>query len=144
VKTLGDGFLVEFSSALDAVNCACEIQTGIRDLNRTAPADTRHQLRVGIHLGDVVESSGDILGDAVNVASRIHTYAPKGGIAVTQQVYDQVRNKIELPIISLGRKRLKHVKLSAEVFRIKLPWESPPRRPKVKRVRPRRAGTGGK
>lgn len=140
IKTLGDGFLVEFASALDAVRCAREVQTVIRDLNRAGPGASRHQLRVGIHLGDVVETSGDILGDAVNIASRIHAYAPEGGIALTQQVFDQVQNKIELPIESLGVKRLRHVRRPVEVFRIVLPWDSPESKPRGDRARARRSG----
>src|SRR6267143_4705337 len=75
VKTIGDGFLVEFASALDAVRCAYDIQRAMRELNIALPAGKRIRLRVGIHLGDVVESEGDISGDAVNVASRIQPLA---------------------------------------------------------------------
>jgi class 3 adenylate cyclase len=124
VKTMGDGFLVEFASALDAMKCAFDIQGQTRDLNLSVPTEDRIQLRIGIHVGDVVESEGDILGDAVNVASRIDRLAVGGGIAVSQQVYDQVRNKFELTIKSLGKKRLKNVTLPVEVYRVVLPWEN--------------------
>ncbi|MFZ0892559.1 MAG: adenylate/guanylate cyclase domain-containing protein [Thermoplasmata archaeon] len=130
VKTLGDGVLVEFSSALDATKCAFEIQERIHELNRTRAVKDRIRLRVGIHLGDVIESGADILGDAVNVASRIEPLAPEGGISISRQVYDQVRNKFELPMKSVGKKRLKHVKVPVEVYCVVLPWECKPGRAK--------------
>src|SRR5439155_27031773 len=71
VKIIGDAFFVEFSSALDAIRCAYDVQRATREYNFSLPEERRIHLRVGIHLGDVVESAGDISGDAVNVASRI-------------------------------------------------------------------------
>jgi len=123
VKTMGDAFLVEFQSALDAVRCAYEIQRSTREFNISLPQERRIQLRVGIHLGDVVESAGDISGDAVNVASRIQPLAEAGGICITRQVYDQVQNKFELQLVSLGPKSLKNVLAPLEVFKVALPWE---------------------
>ena len=128
VKTLGDGFLVEFASALDAVKCAYDIQREVRDFNLSCAREARIHLRVGIHLGEVIESGEDILGDAVNVASRIERLATDGGISLTQPVYEQVRNKFELSIKSLGRKHLKHIRDPVEVYRVRLPWEHANRR----------------
>ena len=128
VKTLGDGFLVEFASALDAVKCAYDIQGEIREFNLSCAKELRIHLRVGIHLGDVIESGDDILGDAVNVASRIERFATSGGISLTQPVYDQVRNKFELSIKRLGKKHLKHVNDPVEVYRVVFPWERTYRR----------------
>jgi len=122
VKTMGDAFLVEFPSSLDAVRCAYDIQRAARELNISLPEDRRVHLRVGIHLGDVVETSGDISGDAVNVASRIQPLAEDGGVCLTRQVYDQVRNKFELQLTSLGSKQLKNVAVPAEVFKMVMPW----------------------
>jgi TolB-like protein/Flp pilus assembly protein TadD len=123
VKTMGDAFLVEFPNALDAVNCAFEIQRATREHNESLPDEKRVHLRVGIHLGDVVESQGDILGDAVNVASRIVPLAEDGGVCLTRQVYDQVANKFELPLKSLGPKSLKNVSTPMEIFKMGMPWD---------------------
>jgi class 3 adenylate cyclase len=122
VKTMGDGFLVEFPNALDAVKCAYEIQKSTRDHNASIATERRIHLRVGIHLGDVVDSGGDILGDAVNIASRIEPLADDGGVCLTRQVYDQVLNKFELPLISLGSMPLKNVTVPSEVFKMVMPW----------------------
>ena len=122
VKTMGDAFLVEFPSALDAVRCAYDIQRATREFNISLPADKRIHLRVGVHVGDVVESQGDISGDAVNVASRIEPLAEDGGVCLTQQVYDHVQNKLELPLESLGSKSLKNVTVPLEVYKMVMPW----------------------
>jgi TolB-like protein/Tfp pilus assembly protein PilF len=123
VKTIGDAFLIEFPSALDAVKCAYDIQRTARELNLSLNEDRRVHLRIGIHLGDVVESEGDISGDAVNVASRIVPFAENGGISLSRQVYDQVQNKFELPLTSLGTKTLKNVGTPVELYKVALPWQ---------------------
>ena len=123
VKTIGDAFLVVFSSALDAVRCAYDIQRSVREFNISLPDDRRVHLRIGIHLGDVLESQGDISGDAVNVASRIQHLAEGGGVSLTRQVYDQVQNKFELPLKSLGLKSLKNVNAPLEVYKMGMPWD---------------------
>ena len=124
VKTIGDAFLVEFPSALSAVKCAYEIQKTTKEFNNSLPEERRVHLRIGIHLGDVVESQGDISGDAVNVASRIESLADSGGVCLTRQVYDQVQNKLELPLISLGTRLLKNVSSSMEVYKMVMPWDA--------------------
>ena len=123
VKTIGDAFLIEFPSALDAIKCAYDIQRTARELNVSQSEDKRVHLRIGIHLGDVVESEGDISGDAVNVASRIGPFAENGGICLSRQVYDQVQNKFELPFTSLGAKILKNVGTPVELYKVALPWQ---------------------
>lgn len=122
VKTLGDAFLVEFPSSLDAVRCAYDIQRAARELNISLPDEQRIHLRVGIHLGDIVASGGDISGDAVNVASRIEALAENGGVCLTRQVYDHIQNKFELPLKSVGNKLLKNVASPVEVFTMVMPW----------------------
>ena len=122
VKTMGDAFLIEFPSALEAIKCAYEIQKAARKFNISTSKDQGINLRIGIHLGDVVESDGDISGDAVNVASRIGPFSEKGGVTLSRQVYDQVQNKFELPLISIGTKILKNVHNPVEMYKIALPW----------------------
>src|SRR5947209_3581068 len=123
VKTIGDAFLVDFTSALNAVKCAYEIQKTSREFNNSLPEERRVHLRIGVHLGDIVESQGDISGDAVNVASRIESIADRGGVCLTRQVYDQVQNKFQLPLRSLGAKSLKNLRAPIEVFKMVMPWE---------------------
>ncbi len=122
IKTMGDAFLVEFPSALDAVRCAYDIQRATREFNITLPSEKRVHLRVGVHVGDVVESQGDISGDAVNVASRIEPIAEDGGVCLSRQVYDHVQNKFELSLESLGSKSLKNVNAPLEVYKMVMPW----------------------
>jgi len=122
VKTIGDAFFIEFPSALDAVRCAYDIQRATREFNISLPEPRRFHIRVGVHLGDVVESEGDVSGDAVNVASRIEPLAEDGGVCLSRQVFDHVRNKFELPLTSLGVKSLKNVADPLEVFKMELPW----------------------
>ena len=123
VKTIGDAFLVEFGSALEATRCAFEIQQALHERNSGLPIEKWVQLRIGIHLGDVVHSEDDVYGDAINVASRIEPLAEPGGVCVSNEVREQVRNKFDFPLQSLGKKDLKNVGEPVEVFRVVLPWE---------------------
>jgi adenylate cyclase len=123
VKTIGDAFLVEFASALEATRCAFDIQQSLYEVNSDRPQDRRVLVRIGIHLGDVIHDHNDVYGDAVNIASRIEPLASPGGICVSQQVYDQIKNKFEFPLSTLGEKNLKNVSEPVEVYRVVLPWE---------------------
>ena len=123
VKTIGDAFLVEFSSSLSAVNCAVAIQESVRRRNSEQPVENQISLRVGVHLGEVLERNGDIYGDAVNVASRIEPLAPPGGICVSRQVHEMVSNKSNLMFKSLGRRELKNVPEPLEVYSLVMSWE---------------------
>ena len=120
VKTIGDAFLVEFRSALDAITCAAEIQSKIADRNSRVPDSRKVQVRIGIHLGDVVHSSNDVYGDAVDIASRIEPLAEPGGICISQQVFDSVKNKTDLGIESAGQVELKNVDAPMGVYRVEL------------------------
>ena len=126
VKTVGDAFLVEFESALDAVRCAIEVQRSLREYGSAAPPEQRIQVRIGIHVGDVVQTGDDVLGDAVNIASRIQPLAEPGGICLSQQVVDQVQNKIPMPLSRLPPVALKHIRAPVPVYRVVLPWSSVP------------------
>ena len=124
IKTIGDAFLVEFASALEAVRCAFEIQQSLHELNSGRSANEKLSLRIGVHLGDVIHGQNDVYGDAVNIASRIEPLADSGGISITEQVYDQIKNKFEFPFSSIGKKELKNVSEPTEVFRVVLPWQN--------------------
>src|SRR6267143_3744352 len=123
VKTIGDGFLVEFASALEAVRCAFDLQQALHDLNSGRSSEKKFSARVGIHVGDVVHSQSDIYGDAVNIASRIEPLAEPGGICISKAVEAQVRNKFDFPITSMGLRTLKNVDVPMEVFKVALPWD---------------------
>ena len=122
VKTIGDAFLAEFASALNAVRCAYDIQRSIREINTSLPDEERLHIRIGIHVGDILESRGDISGDAVNVASRIEPLAEDGGVCLTRQVHDHVQNKFELSLVSMGSRTLKGVNSPVELYQMVMPW----------------------
>jgi len=123
VKAIGDSFLVEFESALDALKCASEIQSYLHDYNVSSKVEWRIKLRIGIHLGDVIHQGGDVLGDAVNIASRIYPLAEPGGVCISEEVQRQVRNKSDLRFVSLGEKSLKNVSTPVEVYMVQMAWE---------------------
>ncbi len=124
IKTVGDAFLVEFDSALDATRCALELQRFLRDSNAASADEGKIRIRIGIHVGDVVEVDGDLLGDAVNIASRIEPLADPEGISISQQVYDQVQNKLSTQFAKLPPVTLKNIRLPMSVYRVVLPWSS--------------------
>jgi adenylate cyclase len=124
VKTMGDAFLIEFESALEATRCAIDVQKSLHDHNQRSLAERRVHLRIGIHLGDVLQRESDVLGDAVNIASRIEPLAQPDGICISQQVYDQVRNKIHRRTEDLGPRQLKNIELPVNVYRILPSWEN--------------------
>jgi len=123
IKTIGDAFLVEFNSALEAAQCAIEIQRALAKRNHDVTAERRIDLKIGIHIGDVVHRGGDVYGDGVNIASRIEPLAGAGGICVSMDVERQIRNALEARFEKLGATDLKNIKLPMELFRIVLPWE---------------------
>ncbi|MFQ5927272.1 MAG: adenylate/guanylate cyclase domain-containing protein, partial [Terriglobia bacterium] len=123
IKTMGDAFLVEFASAVEAARCAIEMQKALVARNATVSADRRIQIRIGLHVGDMVMQENDVFGDGVNIASRIEPLAEPGGICLSEQVFDQIRNKIEEPTVRLGKGELKSIQVPVEIYRIVLPWE---------------------
>jgi adenylate cyclase len=123
IKTIGDAFLVEFNSALEAAQCAIEIQRTLAKRNHDVTADRRIELKIGIHIGDVVHRSGDVYGDGVNIASRIEQLAGAGGICVSMDVERQIRNALEARFEKLAPIELKNVSVPMDLFRIVLPWE---------------------
>jgi adenylate cyclase len=123
IKTIGDAFLVEFNSALEAARCSIEIQRTLAKRDADAPADRQIQVRIGIHIGDVVHRGGDVYGDGVNIASRIEPLASPGGICLSMDVERQIRNAVETRFEKLAPTELKNISVPMELFRIVLPWE---------------------
>ena len=118
-NTAGDAILAEFPSAVDAVRCATEIQTALQTRNEHLPPEQKLQFRMGINLGDVVvQEDGDLLGDGVNVASRIQTVAEPGGVCISGSVYDQIQNKLTLQFKPLGEQQFKNIGQPVRTFTI--------------------------
>ena len=123
IKTIGDAFLVEFESALQAVRCAIELQKSIRRYNETAMPERKVHIRIGIHLGDIVLDENDVYGDGVNICARVQAAAKPDGICISQQVFDQVHNKIGERIVELGFGELKNIDFPTKIYSVMLPWE---------------------
>ena len=123
IKTIGDAFLVEFGSALEAAQCAIEIQRTLAKRNHDVPGDRCIELKIGLHIGDVVHRDGDVYGDGVNIASRIEPLARPGGICVSMDVERQIRNALEARFEKLVPTELKNISVAMDLFRIVLPWE---------------------
>ena len=118
VKLMGDGLLAEFSSVVEAVNCAAEIQRSMAGRNAGSQGRREMAFRIGVHLGDVIVEDGDLYGDGVNIAARLEGIAERGGICISRQAYDQVERKIALGYRSLGPQTLKNIPDPVEVFAI--------------------------
>src|SRR5205809_245339 len=127
IKTIGDAFMVEFSSALDAANCAVEIQRTLAKRNHDVATGRQIEVRIGIHIGDVMHRDRDVYGDGVNIASRIQPLAAPGGICISQDVERQIRNTFTPRLEKLGPTELKNIQLPLDLFRVVLPWEKPKR-----------------
>src|SRR6187551_3965861 len=97
IETAGDSFFVEFNSAVEAANCAIEIQTILHERNKTEREERRIHIRIGLHIGDVVYEDQQVHGDGVNIAARIQPLAQSGGICISEDVARQIRNKISYP-----------------------------------------------
>jgi len=118
VKTTGDGLLVEFSSVVDALRCATEVQAGMTERNTTVPDDRRVEFRIGINVGDVVVEDGDIFGDGVNVAARLEALAEPGGICVSARVQEDSAGKLDLAFEDMGQQELKNIARPVRVYRV--------------------------
>src|SRR6266536_5472351 len=138
IKTIGDAFLIEFHSALEAAQCGIEIQRTLAKRNHDVTAARRIELRIGIHIGDVVHRGGDVYGDGVNIASRIEPLAGPGGICVSMDVERQIHNALEARFEKLAPIELKNVQVPMDLFRIVLPWERDSRL----RAEPQKTGHG--
>jgi class 3 adenylate cyclase/Tol biopolymer transport system component len=118
IKMMGDAFLVSFATVANAVRCAVEIQEQFAKYNESATEKEKILLRIGIHMGDIVVKDNDVFGDGVNIASRIEPLAEPGGICISQEVYNLVRHKLDLQVVSLGPKELKNIKDKIEIYEI--------------------------
>ena len=118
IKTMGDGFLVEFPSALAAVRCAVRIQREIAERNSRTAAPKHVLLRIGIHLGDIVRRENDVVGDGVNIAARIEPMAAPGGICLSEDVARQIQNKVDQSLVRLGPGELKNIQLPVVIYKL--------------------------
>jgi len=121
VKFLGDGSMCEFPTAIAAVTSAQAILQAIRERNEGVTASERFEVRIGLHLGDVIEKDNDLFGDTVNIAARIQTFADRGGIAMSSTVYMSVRNQITIKGAYLGATRLKNIPEKVKIFLVPPP-----------------------
>src|SRR6266851_6025083 len=117
-KLTGDGLLAEFVSPVEAVRAALEIQEAMRSTNATAGPDDQLVLRIGINLGDIVESGDDLMGDAVNVAVRLESIAPHGGICVSAAIYEQIVGKLTLGAEDMGEQHVKNIPRPIHAYRL--------------------------
>jgi class 3 adenylate cyclase len=118
VKTTGDGFLVEFSSVVDALRCATEVQAHMAERYAPIPTDQRIEFRIGINVGDVVVEDGDIFGDGANIAARLEGLAEPGGICVSALVQRDAAGKLDLAFEDLGEQTLKNIARPLRVYRV--------------------------
>ncbi|MFO1315283.1 MAG: adenylate/guanylate cyclase domain-containing protein [Burkholderiales bacterium] len=125
VKTTGDGVLVEFGSAVDAVRCAVEIQRGMAERTAGMQADQRIQFRIGINVGDIISDDNDIFGDGVNVAARLQALAEPGGICVARTVHDQVCDKLSFGFEDMGDQAVKNIVRPVRAYRIEIEGGAP-------------------
>jgi len=127
IKSTGDGILVEFASAAEAVQCALEIQRRMVRRNADVVPERRIQFRIGINLGDVIVEEGDVFGDGVNVAARLEQLADPDGITVSQAVRDQLASRFDIRFEDLGEQQVKNINRSIRAFRVLIgDGENPP------------------
>jgi class 3 adenylate cyclase len=119
-NTAGDAVLAEFSSAVEAVRCAIDIQESLRTRNMAYPASRQMNFRIGITVGDVVERDGDLLGDGVNIAARLEGIAPVGGICISRTVHEQVANKLSVQFADIGEQQVKNIPTPVHAFKIEM------------------------
>ncbi|UPT91776.1 adenylate/guanylate cyclase domain-containing protein [Bradyrhizobium barranii subsp. apii] len=126
VKNIGDGFLAEFPSAVEAVRTAVQFQTRIGELTIDDAEDRRIAFRVGVNIGDVIVEPHDIFGDGVNIAARLESIAEPGGICISSAAYDQIRDKIEVEFADLGEQNLKNIDRPVRAYAVLQEGPNPP------------------
>jgi len=118
VKLTGDGALIEFASAVDALSAAIEFQQAMTEANGDQPADTALVFRMGLHLGDLIVDGDDLYGDGVNIAARLEGEAPPGGIVVSGALHEAAAGKLQAEFVDLGRLSLKNIDRPVHAFRV--------------------------
>src|SRR6516165_5436135 len=129
VKFMGDGVLVEFASAVDAVECAVQLQHAMESADADLPTDRRIRWRIGINLGDVMVEGSDLYGDGVNIAARLQTLADPGSVIVSRTVFNHVRGKVKLGFGDLGEQQLKNIADHVRIYRLRPDGEPVTARP---------------
>jgi adenylate cyclase len=124
-NTAGDAVLAEFSSSVEAVRCAIDVQESIRTRNLAYPISRQMCFRIGITIGDVVERDGDLLGDGVNIAARLEGLAQPGGLCVSRTVYEQVSNKLSVEFVDIGEQSVKNIPTPIHAYVLPLGAEDP-------------------
>lgn len=120
-ETIGDAFVVLFESVVNAVRCAIDVQQRLADRNAPLPEERQVWIRVGVHLGDIILRDGGIYGDAVNLAARVEGRAQPGGVCVTEQVKMHLGQRVDVPLVSMGKVPLKGIVDPPELFRLDVP-----------------------
>ena len=117
VKKIGDGALVEFASAIDAVDCAIAFQRTMTDDNSVTSGEQPIEFRIGVNLGDIVLEGDDIFGEGVNIAARLQARAPKSGILISEAVHAQIRGKVAASFAEVGALELKNIAVPVRAWR---------------------------
>src|SRR5713226_3484334 len=126
VNSAGDSVLAEFVSVVEAVNCAVDIQTGLKGENAPLSPERRMEFRIGVNLGDVIVDGEQIYGDGVNVAARLESLADPGSICISGSVHEQLGNKLALVYEDLGEQSVKNIPKPIRVFRVRSEGEAAP------------------
>ena len=119
VKVMGDGVLIEFASAVNAVKAALELQDKMAEANGALPESRRIVLRIGINLGDVIGEGSDIYGEGVNIAARLEALAHPGGLCISAKVHEEVRGKVDVSFEDAGEQQLKNIAAPVRVYRVR-------------------------
>ena len=134
VKRTGDGAIIEFRSVVDAVRCAIEVQNAMAERNSGVPEDQRIEFRIGVHLGDVVEEDdGDLMGDGVNIATRLEGLAKPGAICLSEDAYRQVKSRLDMNVSDLGPTTLKNIAEPLRVYSVEVGQPAAAPKPKPAR-----------
>lgn len=134
VKTTGDGLLVEFASAVDAVHCSVQVQRAMAAQNADVPIDIRIEFRIGIHVGDIIIDDNDIFGDGVNIAARLESVAEPGGVVISDDAQRHVRGKVDTAFSDLGLQDLKNISQPMRAWRLQIDQSPFPSEPSAKKA----------